>query len=182
MSIEEKTMSITDDTNIIRFEPIRKNRKEEVCPEQPQFTPEDSFYYTLDLLMEDFGKKHLLEQCILCNPMRVYGEHRDEVIFRLLVALFYRFFPSLDDYLADARKNLMEGLIIRKNGKIYPSLQEKFSDLLQEQMKGDLRDFGREIQKHLLKHAQVEISPEKIEEVLARVMGVLQEQWMEIGR
>lgn len=53
-----------------------------------------SFLYTLDLLVDSFGKKHVKKYCALCEPMRVMGEHRDEVIVQLVVALFTSFFQS----------------------------------------------------------------------------------------
>lgn len=138
----------------------------------------EAFDYTLDLLMEDFGKKHLKESCVLCEPMKTLGLHRDAVMVDLAETLFLAFFPSFEGYVQDLKESLVQGLLDRRNPRRYDSWQDKLKDLLREQVLADLGDFFTDIQKHLIKHAGVELEEERRAEVLAQAFGRLERGWM----
>lgn len=140
--------------------------------------PEDAFVYTMDLLMEDFGKKHLSKYCALCEPMKVLGQHRDEVMVELLVVLFTTFFPTFHGYLLEVRDNLVQGLLGRRERRTFDSLKEKLHTLLEEQIEADLKDFFTDLRKHLLKYASVELEGEKELQVLGQVFVRLRQDWM----
>jgi hypothetical protein len=142
---------------------------------------EDTFLYTMDLLMEDFGKKHLPQYCVLCEPMKVVGKHRDEVMVELLVVLFTTFFPSFQDYILETKEALLQGLLDRREKKSFDSWQNKLAVLLQRQMEEDLKDFLNDIQRHLLKYSGVEIEADKFQHMLTQAMFVLKEEWMRKG-
>lgn len=140
---------------------------------------EGAYLYTLGLLMEDFGKEHKRGSCVLCEPMKSMGMHRDEIIIKLVQTLFTTFFPSFEDYWLGLKENLLEGLMSRKKGgKAYDSLQAKLKDLLQEQIEKDVRDFFGDIKKHLQKYAQVEIGESREEKIIAASLEGLKGGWM----
>ena len=138
----------------------------------------EAFDYTLDLLMEDFGKKHSKESCVLCDPMKTLGLHRDAVMLDLTETLFLAFFPSFEGYVQDLKETLVQGLLNRRDAKRYDSWQDKLKELLRDQVASDLGDFFTDIQKHLIKFAGVEIEPERREEILAQAFARLEKGWM----
>lgn len=139
---------------------------------------EDAFLYTIDLLMEDFGKKHLPQYCALCEPMKVMGKHRDAVMEALVYSLFTTFFPSFASYLSEVRDNLMQGLLERGERRSFSSLKEKLQALLRGQIQADLKDFFTDLRKHLMKYTGTPLEPEKEAEVLGRVLDRLFAQWI----
>ncbi|MFO1463569.1 MAG: hypothetical protein U1F66_07300 [bacterium] len=138
----------------------------------------EAYDYTLDLLMEDFGKKHQKENCVLCEPMKTVGLHRDAVMVDLAETLFLAFFPSFEGYVLEVRDGLMQGLLDRRERGPYESWQDKLKDLLRRQVLNDLGDFLTDIQKHLLKFAGVELEAERREAVLAEAMARLERDWL----
>jgi len=138
----------------------------------------EAFDYTLDLLMEDFGKKHDKETCVLCEPMKTVGLHRDAVMVDLAQTLFLAFFPSFEDYVLELRESLTQGLLDRRERGEYDSWQDKLKDLLRRQVLADLGDFLGDIQKHLIKFAGVEIEAERRETILGQAMARLERDWL----
>lgn len=138
----------------------------------------EAFDYTLDLLMEDFGKKHRKDCCVLCDPMKTLGLHRDEVMLDLTETLFLAFFPSFESYVQDLKESLVQGLLDRRDPKRYDSWQEKLKNLLREQVMADLGDFFTDIQKHLIKFAGVEIEEERRATALAKAYTRLERGWL----
>lgn len=145
---------------------------------EPSVVPEDALLYTIDLLMEDFGKKHLPKYCVLCEPMKVMGKHRDAVMVDLLHSLFVTFFPSFSAYLSEVRDNLLRGLLDRGPKRSFHSLKDKLQTLLREQIAADLKDFFTDLRKHLLKHTGTEPEAAKEAEILGKVLDRLAEEWM----
>jgi hypothetical protein len=146
--------------------------------EKEKLDPEEAFFYTLDLLMEDFGKHHRAAQCVLCNPMQVMGLHREEVMIRLLVTLFETFFPLWEEYVLEIKESVLQGLLDRRNRKGYGSWKEKLLDLVNQQVEADLGDFLRDIEKHLGKFSQVELEPMIHDRIFAKAFQILQERWV----
>jgi hypothetical protein len=145
---------------------------------EPSVVPEDALLYTLDLLMEDFGKKHLPKYCVLCEPMKVMGKHRDAVMVDLLHSLFITFFPSFSAYLSEVRDNLLRGLLERGQKRSFDSLKDKLQALLREQIAADLKDFFGDLRKHLLKHTGVKVDAAKESKIISKVMDKLQAAWI----
>lgn len=139
---------------------------------------EKNFYYTLDLLMEDFGKKHLSENCALCEPMKAMGKHRDEIMEELAFKLFTTFFPSFDDYILEVQETLTEGLLRRDRPPESRSWKDKLKALLKNQIKKDLERFLLDIDKHLEKYASVPLEAPRRERILTTTMKRLQEEWI----
>lgn len=139
---------------------------------------EACFYYTLDLLMEDFGKRHESEFCSLCEPMRVMGLHREEVAVELCVALFTTFFPKFEDYLLEIKESMLQNLLRRERGPAFGSWQKKLLALLRTQVKKDVESFLQDIQKHLKKYCAVELPSDRFEELLSRSLVRLREDWI----
>ena len=146
--------------------------------EKEKLDPEEAFVYTLDLLMEDFGKRHHPAQCVLCNPMQVMGSHREEIMTRLLVTLFETFFPLWEEYVLEIKESVLQGLLDRRDRRTYGSWKEKLLTLVNRQVETDLRDFLRDIENHLRKFAQVELPEERSERVFADAFQTLQERWV----
>ncbi len=140
--------------------------------------PEEAFLYTLDLLLEDFGKRHLPSHCVLCNPMQVMGMHRNEIMVKLLVTLFETFFPVWEEYILEIKDSVLQGLLDRRNRQNYGNWKEKFLGLVEQQVETDLRDFQKDVENHLKKFAQVEVEPARSEEVFAAALTRLKEEWI----
>ena len=161
--------------------PLRQKAACKAGPATEQPDRQDPLAHSLDLLMEDFGKRHVKENCALCEPMKILGRHRDEVMVELGEALFLAFFPSFEGYLAEVRDGLLQGLLNRQ-GKAYDSWQEKVRELLCLQVQSDADDFVSDIQRHLLKFSGVELEPERRASILAGIMARLEEKWWWKGR
>ncbi len=157
-----------------------KQAKIKVGEEAVSFNPEQAFLYTIDLLMEDFGKRHRTELCALCNPMKIMGRHRKEVMIELLMALFTTFFPSFENYVSDVKGSLLEGLLDRRDRRTYSNWKEKLKCLLNNQIETDLQDFLRDIENHLAKFSQVSVEDEQHEEILEQALQQIHKNW-EIG-
>jgi hypothetical protein len=140
----------------------------------------EAFDYTLDLLMEDFGKRHQKDSCVLCEPMKTLGLHRDAVMVDLSETLFLAFFPDFESYVLEVREGLVQGLLDRRDRKAYDSWQEKLKELLRKQVLSDLGDFLSDIQKHLMKFAGVEIEAERRVAILQQSMERLERGWFGI--
>lgn len=153
-------------------------RDGKVRVEKEKLDPEESFVYTLDLLMEDFGKRHLPAQCVLCNPMQVMGLHREEIMTRLLVTLFETFFPLWEEYVLEIKESVLQRLLDRRDRKTYSSWKEKLLEVVNRQVESDLRDFLRDIENHLRKFAQVELAEDRSEHVFSEAFRILQERWV----
>jgi len=160
--------------NIISLAQARAGR----FKKQNESSMESCFYYTMDLLMEDFGKKHDRDFCMLCEPMKVLGLHRDEAIVKLNVALFTTFFPDFEEYLLEIKENMVQGLLRRNKGPTFPSWQEKLRNLLQGQIKKDAESFLDDIVKHLTKFNEVELDPERREALMDQTFERLQTDWI----
>jgi hypothetical protein len=141
-------------------------------------TDHDPWCHTLDLLMEDFGKKHRKELCVLCEPMQILGLHRDAVIVDLAESLFLAFFPSFESYVLEVREGLLQGLLDRRDKNNYGSWQDKLKELLVRQVAADLRDFIGDIAKHLLKFASVELEDGRREAVFQEAFSRLEKEWL----
>jgi hypothetical protein len=141
-------------------------------------TQHDPWCHTLDLLMEDFGKKHRKELCVLCEPMQILGQHRDAVMADLAESLFLAFFPSFESYVLEVREGLLQGLLDRRERGNYGSWQEKLKELLVRQVATDLRDFIGDIAKHLLKFASVDLEEERRETVFQEAFSRLEKEWL----
>jgi len=153
-------------------------KRGEARVDKDQLDPEEAFLYTLDLLLEDFGKRHLPDRCVICNPMQVLGMHRDAAMVRMLVTLFETFFPVWDEYVLEIKDSVLQGLLDRRGKRTYGSWKEKFLELVEQQVKTDLHDFQKDIENHLRKFASVEIEPIRAEEVFAAALKQLKESWM----
>jgi hypothetical protein len=167
-------MSISSKTKIVSLAQGRGTREERL----EKGSKEACFYYTLDLLIEDFGKKHESEFCSLCEPMRVMGLHREEVAVDLCVALFTTFFPKFEDYLLEIKENMLQNLLRRERGPTFGSWQKKLLSLLRTQVKKDVESFLQDIQKHLKKYCAVEMPLDRLEELLYRSLARLREDWI----
>lgn len=138
----------------------------------------DPWCHTLDLLMEDFGKKHRKELCVLCEPMQILGLHRDAVMVDLAESLFLAFFPSFESYVLEVREGLLQGLLDRRDKGNYGSWQEKLKELLVRQVAADLRDFIGDIEKHLRKFASVELEDDRRDAVFQEAFSRLEKEWL----
>jgi len=136
------------------------------------------FLYTIDLLMEDFGKKHDSRRCVLCEPMKVAGMHRDKVALELAVALFKIFFPSFQNYVLEVREKLVQGLLDRRDRKTYPTVKDKIKALLTTQIQSDIDDFLLDIQKHLQKFSKGSIDDTRVDQIALEAYERLQNEWM----
>lgn len=156
--------------------PLRQKSVLRTGTASEQAPRQDPLAHSLDLLMEDFGKRHIRENCVLCEPMKILGKHRDEVMVELGEALFLIFFPSFEGYLSEVREGLMQGLLSRQ-GKAYDSWQDKVRELLYLQVQSDADDFISDMQRHLLKFSGVEINLERRTLILSKMMSRLEEKW-----
>ncbi|HEX5035324.1 MAG TPA: hypothetical protein VFW62_12665 [bacterium] len=138
----------------------------------------DPWIHTLDLLMEDFGKKHRKELCVLCEPMQILGLHRDAVMVDLAESLFLAFFPSFESYVMEVREGLLQGLLDRRDRGNYGSWQAKLKELLVRQVATDLRDFIGDIEKHLRKFASVELEEERRAAIFTEAFSRLEKEWL----
>lgn len=138
---------------------------------------EAAYQYTIDMLMEDFGKKHLQARCVLCEPMRTLGLHRDEVILKLHQSLFLLFFPDFEDYLLEIRETLMQKLL-QRDDEFFPSWKEKLTSQLKSQICKDAWGLLEDIFKHLKKYCGVSHDSPKQEELLARSVGWIYQEWV----
>ncbi len=172
----------------IKIIPLRANWQRRLAQQRPtEVVSEgdrvsDAFFYTLDLLMEDFGKKHQGSQCALCEPMKVVGQHRDVVMVGLAIALFTTFFPSFENYILEMKDNLLQGLLDRRDRKDYGSWKEKIKVLVEDQIKKDLSDFLQDIQKHLLKYTGNPLEESRFEQIYQKALSRLQKEWVGKGR
>ncbi len=144
----------------------------------PSLHSDAAFLYTLDLLMEDFGKKHLRQNCVLCEPMKNFGLHRDEAIVHLGEALFTTFFPSFRDYVSEMQETLLHGLLDRRERGSFKSWQDKLKNLFRQKIAEDLKDFLEDIYKHLLKHAGVSIDSARREQIFQKTLACLEKGWI----
>jgi hypothetical protein len=156
----------------------RRSGKSAGLPEALRSKEEASFFYTLDLLMEDFGKRHRPEDCALCEPMKVMGKHRDEVMVELNFALFTAFFPSFEGYLAELRDSLMQKFLSRKEGRSHGDWKDKLKQMVQEQIREDAASFLSDILKHLSKFAKVEVEAPRRKKILEQSLQRLKSEWM----
>ncbi len=138
---------------------------------------EAAYHYTIDLLMEDFGKKHFSSRCVLCEPMRTLGKHRDEVIRDLHHSLFTMFFPDFEDYLLEIRESLVQKLL-RRDQEVFPSWKEKLVSQLKSQIRRDAWGLLEDIFKHLKKYCGVTYEPLKQEDFLNRLIQHIFQQWV----
>jgi len=161
---------------------LAKHRSSSVPGELPggdvHNVQERDFYYTLDLLMEDFGKKHVSDHCALCEPMKVMGKHRDEIMEEFALTLFTTFFPSFDEYVLEVQETLTEGLLRRDCQPESHSWKDKLKFLLKNQIKKDMESFLLDIGKHLEKYASVPLEEAHREKILGTTMKRLQEEWI----
>ena len=135
------------------------------------------FLYTLDLLIDSFGKKHVKKYCALCEPMRVMGEHRDQVIVQLVVTLFTSFFQSFRNYLAEVNGTLLKDLLDRRKAEGFDSWQQKLKGLVKIQIESDLSDFLEDVQKHLQKFAEVSLEEERKKNIINLAAVEIEKKW-----
>ncbi|MDX1385997.1 MAG: hypothetical protein R3257_00300 [bacterium] len=167
-------MSFRSKTKVVSLAQARNLAGEAV----PQGSKEACFYYTLDMLTEDFGKKHESEFCALCEPMRVMGQHREEVALELSVVLFTTFFPKFEDYLLEIKESMLQNLLRRERGPAFGSWQKKLLSLLRLQVKKDVTSFFEDIQKHLKKYCAAELPADRLETLVGRAMIRLKKDWI----
>jgi len=154
------------------------SKRGEARVDKDQHDPEEAFLYTLDLLLEDFGKRHDPNRCVICNPMQVLGLHRDAAMEKMLVTLFETFFPVWEEYVLEIKDTVLQGLLDRRGKRTYGSWKEKFLELVQKQVETDLGDFQKDIENHLRKFASVELEPERVQLVFNQALKHLQATWM----
>lgn len=176
MSRGDKVISLT------RLRDRRSNLSSGQDDEEVPSNQSNAFYYTLDLLMEDFGKKHQREHCALCEPMKVMGLHRDEVMVRLNLTLFTTFFPSFEEYLLEMKDKLMEGLLKRRAEGEPKAWQARVKKLVQAQIEEDVGDFLGDIQKHLIKYSKVKLENKRRDKIFLETLTQIQKEWMSIAK
>lgn len=176
-------MSVSDHSKVIPFSSRRHTKSSDGLGVIPEINPkntESAFYYTLELLLEDFGKKHCPKSCALCEPMKVLGLHRDEVMVRLCERLFTLFFPSFKDYLRDLKSQIMEGLLKKTPEAQNGTLQARMKTMVLAQIYEDIGDFLGDICKHLKKYANVEIDGQRKVKIQKTTYQRIQKEWMKL--
>lgn len=138
---------------------------------------EAAYQYTLDMLMEDFGKKHLAARCVLCEPMRTLGLHRHQVILRCHRSLFLLFFPDFDDYLLEVRESLVQKLLRRETGD-FPTWQDKLMFQLKAQIRRDAWSLLEDVLKHLKKYCEVDYGPLEEKRLLQKSLEAIFQDWV----
>ncbi len=159
----------------------RHGRRPASSPRFQDEYQERAFYYTLELLLEDFGKPHQSVACALCEPMKVMGQHRDEVMAQFHYTLFTLFFPSFSEYLAELKETLLTSVLRRGGRDEAPSAQswqERLNQNLEAQVEIDAKQFLDDILKHLKKFSEVEVDAERQRQVLQKTLGQLKAEWM----
>ncbi len=142
---------------------------------------ERAFYYTLELLLEDFGKSHQSVACALCEPMKIMGKHRDEVMAQFHYTLFTLFFPSFSEYLTELKESLLTSVLRRGDRDAErgsQSWQERLRQSLDTQVEVDAKQFLEDILKHLKKFSGVEVDEERQGQILRKTLGQLKAEWM----
>jgi len=158
--------------------PLAQPKFDKEKKEDQDSLQEAAYYYTLDLLMEDFGKQHESSFCALCEPMKVMGLHRDEVIASLNYTLFTTFFPDFEEYMMELKETMVHRLLRRQSGSQFKTWQEKMRHLVDIQIKKDAESFLKDIEKHLKKHTGFELPPARAKAILAGTLKKLQALWV----
>ncbi|MBI2337132.1 MAG: hypothetical protein HYU97_10290 [Deltaproteobacteria bacterium] len=139
----------------------------------------EDYLYTLDMIINDAQKDHYKEHCVVCEPMKLMGTHRDRVITEMAGTMVGVFFEDFTQYCEDVKGIVLEKLLRRDaQGRIYPTIQARFNELILEQLEVDIQDFVVDIEKHLLKYTQSNLSAKRKEMIVKNTLKMLKKNWI----
>lgn len=139
----------------------------------------DNYFYTLDFIINDNLKNHHSHRCVICEPMKLMGCHRDIVIQDLLITMVTTFFDDYEDYKEEVKGIVVDSLIRKnKSKKNFSSIQERVDHLILEQLQVDVEDFLSDIEKHLVQFRQSPLTDLRRMEIVNAVMNLLKKTWI----
>lgn len=142
----------------------------------------ENYLYTLDLILNDYHKNHQMDRCVVCEPMKLMGCHRDQVIADLTSTMVKVFFGEFQEYREEIKAIVLEKLLRKDaNGKVYATLKERMQALVLEQLRADVKDFINDIEKHMGKYVHAFLDEPRRETIVDQVIGLLHKNWIPHG-